>query len=119
MVPEQPSLWEDLVRAIVGFPKYIFGWTVGLVIAVLTDLHITALAVTAALAGVYGTSVLLGVLVFFAIYSLSRVANLTANAIGFGAREIAGSTFNAGQAVANAQGGNTITVTTQEDTFDG
>lgn len=110
---EQPSLWEDLVRAIVGFPKYILGWTVGLIIAALTDLHITALAVTATLAGVFGGSILLGVLVFFAIYSISRVANLTANAIGFGAREIAGATSQAGYTVANAHGGNTITVTTE------
>jgi hypothetical protein len=85
-----PSAWEVLIRAVVGFPKYILEWVIGLVVAILTDLHITTLAVTAILAGFYFSNPLLGVLIFFAIYSISRVASLTSNAVGFGAREIAG-----------------------------
>jgi hypothetical protein len=89
MEPEQQSAWENLVRSVVGFPKYIVEWTVGLIVAILTDLHITTLAITAALGGVYYHNALLGLLLFFVLYSASRVAGVIANSIGFGLQGVA------------------------------
>lgn len=82
---------EDLVRTIVGFPKYIWGWTLGLIVAILSDLHITTLAVTGVFAGIYGESVILGILVFFVTYSISRVLALTSNAVSYAGQSIASS----------------------------
>ncbi len=100
MSEQQPTMWEDLVRSIVGLPKYVLGWTGGLVIAILSDLHMTTLAVTGVVAGFALDSWLWGVVAFFALYSLSRVVSTLANAIGFGAQGIAQATARAGQTFA-------------------
>jgi len=81
MEQEQLSAWENLVRSVVGFPKYIVEWTVGLIVAILTYLHITTLAITAAVGGVYYHNALLGLFLFFILYSASRVAGVIANSI--------------------------------------
>jgi len=88
MEPTQPSAWEHLVRSLIGFPKYILEWTLGLIVAVLTDLHITTLAVTGAISGLYFGDVTLGFLLFFFLYTASRVASMVANSIGIGSQEI-------------------------------
>lgn len=83
---EQQGIGEAFVRACVGFLPYALTYTVGLVVAILTDLHITTLAITAVLAGFYTGSILFGVLAFFLLYSASRVVGNIAEAIGFGLR---------------------------------
>jgi hypothetical protein len=89
MSKEQPSITELVVRALVRFPKYLLEWTVGLLIAVLTDLHITTLAVTAVVVGFAASSVLIGVAAFFAAYTLSRIASNVADGVVFGSRSVA------------------------------
>jgi len=66
-------MMNKLGTTIVGFPKYIFEWTVGLIIAILSDLHITTLVVTGVAVGFAASSVLIGVATFFVAYSISRI----------------------------------------------
>ena len=93
------SVTEELIRAIVGFPRYAYEWTVGLLVAILSDLHITALAVTGVIGGLVFHSILVGVFVFFATYAFSRVIGNLANAIGFGLNNNATATGRVGDAV--------------------
>lgn len=117
------SVWENLVRTIIGFPKYLLEWTIGLVIAVLSDLHITTLALTGIVSGLALSSVLWGVVVFFGLYSLSRVVALLSNAVGFGFQGLARATSESGYAFANvftqAQEQHVDTVERPGDKFDG
>lgn len=92
---EEQSLGEELIRALVGFPKYAIQWVGGLVVAVLTDLHMTAITVTAVLLGVAIGSVIWGVTGFFLIYSLSRVVGNLANSVGFGLQDVASKLYTA------------------------
>lgn len=96
MVPEpkQPSLAENFVLAVVGFPKFAIEWVVGLLIAIMTDLHIAALAVTGVLVGLAVGSVLVGLAAFFVAYSFSRIISYVANAIGTGFGRLADATFH-------------------------
>jgi hypothetical protein len=82
MNEQQPGIGEALVRACVGFLPYALTYTVGLIVAILTDLHITTLAITGALLGVYTGSILFGVLAFFVLYTASRIMGNVAEAIG-------------------------------------
>jgi predicted MFS family arabinose efflux permease len=91
MSEDTPSAAELFVRALVQFPKYLVEWTVGLLIAILTDLHITTLAVTGVAVGFAASSVLIGVATFFVVYTLSRILSNVADGIAFGSRSIAAS----------------------------
>lgn len=97
MVPVSP--WENLVRSIVGFPKYALEYTIGLIIAILTDLHITTLAITAVIGGFVFGSVLGAIFLFFIVYTLSRVASNTANAVGSAGNQIAASNSQVARAI--------------------
>jgi hypothetical protein len=70
---KQTSLGEDLVRALVGLPKFLIEYFVGLVHVILTDYYIFTFLLAAVLFGVARESVLEGFLAFFVIYSLFRV----------------------------------------------
>jgi hypothetical protein len=84
---------EELIRALVGFPKFAIGWVVGLIVAIITDLHIATLAVTGILAGFVFHSALVGVFAFFVAYSASRIVSYIANAIGMGTNRLADATY--------------------------
>jgi hypothetical protein len=86
MNEQQPGIGEAFVRACVQFPAYALTYTVGLVVAILTDLHITTLAIAGALLGVYQGSILFGLVAFFILYSISRVVGNVAESIGYGLR---------------------------------
>jgi len=90
---------EEFIRAILNFPKYIFGWFVGLISAILSDVHITTLAVTGALAGLLTGSLLFGLLFFFLLYCVSRIVSNLANAIGFGLQNVAGANAGVGHTI--------------------
>lgn len=79
-----PSPLRQLFQAIIGFPAYLFGWTIGLLVAVLTDLHITTLAISGVLVGFARESVIDGFAAFFILYVLSRIFSNVADAIGVG-----------------------------------
>lgn len=70
------NLWTVLKQ----FPQYIYGWTVGLLIAILNDYAITAFALSGVFAGlIYG--VFPGLLVFFLLYSAFRIVDNHAKAV--------------------------------------
>lgn len=71
-----------------AFPKYILGWVVGLIAAILSDLHITTLAVSGIAVGIASHSIAIGVAAFFVLYSVSRIASYVSDSIGFGTRAI-------------------------------
>ena len=74
MSSEPPlTLRQTLTRVIVGFPKYILEWSLGLLIVVLSDLHITTLAVTGLFIGLAASSVLVGIAAFLVAYTVSRI----------------------------------------------
>lgn len=94
MIPQAPpSIAEELVQSVIGFPKFAIEWVIGLIIAILTDLHIASLAVTGLVAGFVFHSVLTGVFVFFLAYSISRIVSYVANAIGTGLGRLADATY--------------------------
>lgn len=80
---------EQTVRVLVNAPEYLFGWTWGLILTVLSDTTITTLAVTGALVGLLLDSILIGFVAFFVLYSLARLTIALANAIGSGLTNIA------------------------------
>lgn len=102
MTPVEPSLAENLVKALVGFPKYIVEWFVGLLIVTLNDLHITTLAVTGVAVGFASGSVLIGIAAFFVAYTASRTFAIIGDGVAVGARSQASATLNAGHVVAQA-----------------
>ena len=83
------TIAKDLWQAIKHFPAYILGWTVGLIIAVLVDIHITTLAITGVLIGFAVDSALWGGISFLLLYILSRIVGNLANAIGNGLSNVA------------------------------
>jgi hypothetical protein len=91
MSQEEIPLGESLIRAFVGFPKYIIQWIGGLIVAILTDLHITTLAVTAVAVG-FASSLSVGIATFFVIYSLSRIIAIIADGYVIGSNRIAQAT---------------------------
>lgn len=92
MNEQQPGIGEALVRAFVEFLPYALTYTVGLIVAILTDLHITTLAITGVLLGAYEGSILFGLAAFFVLYSISRVVGNVAESIGYGLRYHANAT---------------------------
>lgn len=85
----EQSATEQLVGTIIAFPKYAFGWVVGLVIAVLSDLHITTLAITGVLGGFVFGSALIGVFLFFVAYTISRVLSNIADGSVYAGNQVA------------------------------
>jgi hypothetical protein len=85
----RPTIAQSSVAALKGLPKYIFEYTVGLLIAVVTDFHITTLALAGAFVGLARGSVLDGVATFFVIYSLLRIVGNLAEAVGINLRYFA------------------------------
>lgn len=69
----------NLLTVLRNFPVYIYGWTVGLIIAILNDYAITAFTLTGVFAGLtYG--LFPGLLVFFLLYSIFRIVDNHAKA---------------------------------------
>jgi hypothetical protein len=84
-------MFKPLAQTVVAFPRYAALWVTGLAIAILSDIYVTALAVTGVVGGLVFHSVLVGVFIFFVAYSLSRVIGNLADSVGYGARGIAAS----------------------------
>lgn len=82
------DLFESLKNSVRGFPRYIVQWVGGLVVVVLTDLHMTALAVTGLTVGWATKSPRWGVAAFFVAYTASRVIGNLADAVGHGLRAV-------------------------------
>lgn len=95
----QPSVWETLVRSIVRFPAYALDWIVGLITVILSDLHVTTLAVTGVVVGLWGGSLLVGLVAFFVLYAVSRIVSNVANSIGFGLGNLAQANHGIAQSV--------------------
>lgn len=84
MIPEKPpTQGEIFLKAVTNFPKYIVGWVLGLIQAVLADLHMTTLAITGVAVGFALSSVTAGVAAFFVAYTLSRIVSNHADAVAF------------------------------------
>ena len=86
------NLFAQLWKTIKDFPLYISAYTVGLVIAVLRDVHITTLTITGVVLGLALGSIVWGFAVFFIGYSITRIVSNLTDAIGFGLRDIARAT---------------------------
>lgn len=70
---EPPSLGENIIRAIAGFPKYAVEWLLGFYI-VLTNTELTGLAVLSVLVG-FESGWETGVIVFLAAWLALRNIN--------------------------------------------
>lgn len=93
------NVTENLVRAIVGFPQFIFGWTVSLIAAVFSDSLLVAVAILSVLVGFATESVLLGFVTFFGLYVLQRIVGTVATAVGsLGGAIVAAARINSGSA---------------------
>ena len=88
------DIFNELYETVKDFPAYALGWTVGLVIAILRDVHVTTLVVTGVFVGLLFGSILSGVSVFFILYSLSRTLSNISDSIGFGLNRLSGSIRN-------------------------
>jgi fucose 4-O-acetylase-like acetyltransferase len=82
MAPISP--FREFLDALLQFPAYFVGWTVGLIVAILTDLHVTTLAVAGVATGVAAESLTIGVAAFFVLYVISRIVANLADAVGHG-----------------------------------
>lgn len=87
------SLSDQLVRALVGFPKYLIEFVGGLIVAILTDLDLTILTIFAVAVGFLVHGIWLAVALFFGLYAVLR----TVGSLGDGLRDIA----SAGYRLAN------------------
>lgn len=76
--------FKELINALLSFPAYFVGWTVGLLVAILTDLHVTTLAIAGVAIGVATSSFSTGIAAFFVLYVLSRIVANLADAVGHG-----------------------------------
>lgn len=76
--------FKELWNSLVYFPGYFIGWTIGLIVAILTDLHVTTLAVAGLTVGIATDSVSNGFAAFFLLYVFSRVVANLADAVGHG-----------------------------------
>jgi hypothetical protein len=85
----RPTIGQASAAALKGLPKYVFEYTIGLLIAVVTDFHITTLALAGTFVGLARGSVLDGVATFFIIYSLLRIVGNLAEAVGINLRYFA------------------------------
>lgn len=86
---QRPTIGQASAAALKGLPKYVFEYTIGLLIAIVTDFHITTLALAGVAVGFARESVLDGVATFFVIYSVLRIVGNLAEAIGLSLRYIA------------------------------
>lgn len=74
---------KNLFATVKEFPKYASNWIIDLIIVILSDFHVTTLAIVGVLAGFVFHSVLIGFLVFFIFQALSRIVANVAEAIGY------------------------------------
>lgn len=92
----QREVHREILTALRWFPKYVYEYIAGLVLVILTDVHITTIAITSVILGVVVSDILLGFLTFFVFYTISRIASNIANAIGVGF-------INLGRSIVNSQ----------------
>lgn len=85
----RPTIGQASLAAIKGLPKYAFEYTVGLLIAIVTDFIITTLALAGVSVGFATGSALDGVATFFIIYSVLRIIGNLAEAVGLNLRYLA------------------------------
>lgn len=84
------DLTTDLGHAIVESPQRAVQWGLGMLYAVLTDVAVQTFVVVGVLAGLVAHSVLIGLLVFFAMHSLMFIARLSlSNAAGLVGNNVA------------------------------
>jgi len=86
---QESNLGEDLVRALVGLPKYVIQYVGGLIVGVLTDFFLTGLAISSVLAALLLSSVLVGFATFFLIYTVLKPFIYLNDAVGFGLQGLA------------------------------
>jgi hypothetical protein len=84
MAKEQ-TIGQQLRQAIVGFPRYISTWMLGLIVAIISDYHITTLTLTGVAVGFATGSVLIGLASFFVIYAFSRSLSNIADGVAYSA----------------------------------
>ena len=77
MTPEQPSVGEQIIRALVGFPKYAVAYVLGFYL-ILTDVDMTTLAIIGVLVGIL-TSPLWGVVAALTLWLLFRTLSGVVN----------------------------------------
>lgn len=82
--PDEPSLVQQIAKAIEGSPSYLVAWLLGFVVITLSEVTMTALAVAAILFGFLTHNVLLALVVYLFAYVLARVVNNIASSIGQG-----------------------------------
>jgi hypothetical protein len=97
MNEKQPGMGEELVRTIVHLPKYALEWTLGLLIVTLSEYAVTAYLITGVLAGLLAHSVLVGLLVFFGLYTLGRFTDILCRGMIQAARLHGGAVVQAAQ----------------------
>jgi len=85
----RPTISEASAAALKGLPKYVFEYTIGLLIAIVSDFHITTLALAGTAVGFARGSVLDGVATFFVIYSALRIVGNLSEAVGLNLRYLA------------------------------
>jgi hypothetical protein len=82
----EPKLTEDLVRAILGFPKYAVEYLGSLIVAILTDVNLSTLGAIAVLVGIVKRSVSAGLLALFTGHFIGRSIGMLADSIVAGFR---------------------------------
>lgn len=88
MVPSV-SLGEQLVRAIIHFPKYLIEFVGGFILSILTDLDLTILTLFGVAVGFLTQSVWWALVLFFGLYVTLRAVGGISDAI----RDLASATY--------------------------
>jgi hypothetical protein len=81
MKPPTGDLTTDVAHAIVGFPKALATWVLGLVYAVCTDTAVQTFTVAGGVTGFLTNSILAGLLVFFVLHSLGNLTRAVNEAL--------------------------------------
>lgn len=80
--PEAQSLAHEVIDAMINFPMFLFEYTIGLIVMIISDVYIATLALAGGAVGLASNDWKIGLATFFVVYSFSRVVNTVANAVG-------------------------------------
>ena len=87
--PEGQSLVRELGSAVINFPLFIIEMVTSLLVLVISDIYIATLAIAGGTVGLATGEWEIGLATFFVLYSVSRVVNTVANAIGSAGQNVA------------------------------
>ena len=76
---------QELKATVPKFPLYIINFIASLTAAILSDIVVTTISITAAVVGLTASSVLIGFSTFFVLYTVARLVSHIADTIGFSA----------------------------------